>query len=143
MCGAQGCLAAVASGGALAHRLTALGVPTADSRELVSRIAVGNPDATRLAREAGQLVGEVLTTVVCLINPEVLVIAGDLAETHFLTGVREVLYRRALPRATRHLQVTTGQLGERASVRGAHAMIVDTVYAPAAVDTRLLVRAGT
>jgi predicted NBD/HSP70 family sugar kinase len=142
MCGAHGCLAAVASGGALAQRLTALGVPTANSRELVSRIADGDPDAARLAREAGQLVGEVLATVVCLINPEVLIIAGDMAETHFLTGVREVLYQRALPRATRHLQVTTGQL-RRASVLGAHAMVVDTVYAPAAVDALLLERTGS
>jgi hypothetical protein len=32
-----------------------------------------------------------------MVDPGVLVIAGDLAEPHFVTGVREVLYRRALP----------------------------------------------
>ena len=137
MCGAYGCLAAVASGSALAQRLTTAGVPTASSRELFDRVAAGHPEASRLARAAGQLVGEVLSTVVCLLNPGVLVIAGDLAETHFVTGVREVLYQRALPRATRHLQVATGRLGARAGVVGAHAMVVDSVYAPEAVNRRL------
>jgi predicted NBD/HSP70 family sugar kinase len=137
MCGAYGCLAAVASGAALAHRLKAAGVAAESSRDLVRLMAAGDPDACRLAREAGQLVGHVLATVVCLLNPGVLVIAGDLAETHFVTGVREVLYQRALPRATQHLQVAIGQLGERAAILGAHAMVVEDVFSPAAVDARL------
>jgi predicted NBD/HSP70 family sugar kinase len=137
LCGADGCLAAVAGGAALAERLTAMGTPTASSRELLARITAGHPDACRLAREAGQLLGEVLATVVCLINPGVLVIAGDLAETNFLTGVREVLYRLAPPRATRHLTVTASKLGDRAGVIGAHAMVIDSVYAPEAVNRRL------
>jgi hypothetical protein len=72
-----------------------------------------------------------------VLNPGVLLIAGDLAETHFVTGVREMLYQRALPRATRHLQVSIAQLGGRAGVIGAQAMVVDSVYAPHAVDARL------
>jgi predicted NBD/HSP70 family sugar kinase len=137
MCGSFGCLAAVASGSALAQRLTAMGVPTRSSRDLLERITAGHPDAGELAREAGRLVGEVLATTVCVLNPGVLLIAGDLAETHFVTGVREMLYQRALPRATRHLQVSIAQLGGRAGVIGAQAMVVDSVYAPHAVDARL------
>jgi predicted NBD/HSP70 family sugar kinase len=137
LCGADGCLAAVAGGAAIAARLTELGTPTASSKELLARINDGNPDARRLAREAGQLVGEVLATVVCIVNPGVLVIAGDLAETNFLTGVREILYRTAPPRNTRQLTVTTSRLGERAGVVGAHAMVVNAVYAPEAVDRQL------
>ncbi len=137
MCGAYGCLAAYASGGVLARRLTDRGTPTASSREFVARVLAGDPDAALLARDAGRLVGEVLATVVSLLNPGVLVVAGDLAETHFLAGVRETLYQRALARATRHLEVTTGLLGERASVAGAHALVVEHVYGPAAVDARL------
>jgi predicted NBD/HSP70 family sugar kinase len=136
-CGAGGCLAAVASGQALAERLTAMGVPTASSRELLARVIDGHPEACRLAREAGQLVGEVLATVVCLVNPGVLVIAGDLAEIHFLTGVREVLYQLAPPQATRHLTVTTSRLGARAGVVGAYTMVVESVYAPDAVNRQI------
>ncbi|GAA0804626.1 ROK family protein [Spirilliplanes yamanashiensis] len=136
-CGLHGCLAAVASGLALAQRLTAAGTPTSSGAELIERIRSGHAEAAQLARTAGKLVGEVLATVVCLLNPAVLVIAGDLADIHFVTGVRETLYQRALPRSTRHLQVTASLLGPRSAVAGGHAMVVDRVYAPAAVDAEL------
>jgi len=137
LCGSYGCLAAVASGSALAARLSTMGVPTGSSRQLLAHINAGHPDACRLAREAGQVLGEVVAAMVCLVNPGVVVIAGDLAESNFVTGVREVLYRLALPRATRHLTVTTSRLGERAGIVGAHAMVVEAMYAPDEVDRRL------
>lgn len=136
-CGLYGCLAAVASGLALAQRLTAAGTPTSSGAELVERIRSGHAEAVHLARTAGKLVGEVLSTVVCMVNPAVLVIAGDLADIHFVTGVREVLYQNALPRSTRHLEVTASRLGARSAVVGGYATVVDRVYAPAAVDAEL------
>ena len=136
-CGLYGCLAAVASGLALAERLTAAGTPTSSGAELIERIRSGHAEAVHLARTAGKLVGDVLATVVCLLNPAVLVIAGDLADIHFVTGVREMLYQSALPRSTRHLEVTTSRLGAQSVVAGGHAMVVDQVYAPAAVDAEL------
>ena len=75
--------------------------------------------------------------MVCLLNPGVLVIAGDLADIHFVTGVREVLYQLALPRSTRHLEVATSRLGPQSAVAGGHAMVIEQVYAPAAVDAAL------
>lgn len=94
-------------------------------------------DALRLAREAGRRVGEVVVTVVTLLNPGVLMIAGELAGTPFLTGVRELLYQRAMPRTTAHLQVVTSRLGERAGLTGAGAMVVERLYAPDQADARL------
>lgn len=139
-CGSHGCLTAVAGGLALAHALDPAGTAVATSRDFVARVTAGDTVATRLAREAGRTLGEVLATVVSLLNPGVLVIAGDLAETNYLTGVREALYRTALPRATRHLTVTTSRLGDGAGIRGAHAMVVDSAYAADAVDRRLASR---
>jgi predicted NBD/HSP70 family sugar kinase len=136
-CGLYGCLAAVASGLALAQRLTAAGTPTSSGAELVERIRSGHAEAVLLAREAGKLVGEVLSTVVCMLNPAVLIIAGDLADIHFTTGVRETLYQSALPRSTRHLEVTTSRLGAQSVVVGGYTMVVDQVYAPATVDADL------
>ncbi|MGW3998841.1 ROK family protein [Amycolatopsis sp. NPDC004772] len=137
LCGSHGCLAAVAGGGALAARLTDLGLPTASGSGVRDRIAAGEPAAVRLAEVAGRQVGEVLATLVCVVNPGVVVIAGDLAEPHFVAGVREVLYRRALPRATQNLRVEIGGRGERMALAGAVAMVVDAVFAPAEVDRRL------
>ncbi|MFE0100086.1 ROK family protein [Streptomyces sp. NPDC059009] len=136
-CGSYGCLAAVASGRAVARRLTAAGVPAASGSDVRELLAAGHPEAVGLAREAGRQVGEVLATVVTLLNPGVLMIAGDLAGTPFLTGVRELLYQRALPRSTAHLDVVTSRLGERAGLTGAGAMVVEHLYAPARAEERL------
>ncbi|MFD9907533.1 ROK family protein [Streptomyces sp. NPDC059063] len=136
-CGSYGCLAAVASGRALAGRLTAAGVPAASGSDVRELLAAGHPEAVRLAREAGRQVGEVLATVVTLLNPGVLMIAGDLAGTPFLTGVRELLYQRALPRSTAHLEIVTSRLGERAGLIGAGALVVEHLYAPERVEERL------
>jgi predicted NBD/HSP70 family sugar kinase len=137
MCGSTGCLAAVASGGALAARLTELGLPTASGSGVRERVLAGQPDAVRLARFAGRQVGEVLATLVCVVNPGVLVIAGDLAEPHFVTGVRETLYERALPRATQRLRIEIADPAGGVAIGGAAAMVVESVFAPAEVDRRL------
>ncbi|MBR8641559.1 ROK family protein [Streptomyces tuirus] len=136
-CGSYGCLAAVASGGAVARRLAEAGVPAASGSDVRDLLASGHPEAVGLAREAGRRVGDVLATVVTLLNPGVLMIAGDLAGTPFLTGVRELLYQRALPRSTVHLDVVTSRLGERAGLVGAGAMVVEHLYAPERVEERL------
>lgn len=137
-CGSYGCLAAVASGGAVARRLAEAGLPTASGSDVRDLLASGHPEAAALAREAGRQVGDVLATVVTLLNPGVLMIAGDLAGTAFLTGVRELLYQRALPRSTARLDVVTSRLGERAGLVGAGAMVVEYLYAPERVEERLL-----
>ncbi|CAM5602929.1 ROK family transcriptional regulator [Streptomyces canus] len=137
-CGSYGCLAAVASGGAVARRLAAAGVPAASGSDVRDLLASGHPEAAALARDAGRQVGDVLATVVTLLNPGVLMIAGDLAGTPFLTGVRELLYQRALPRSTARLEVVTSRLGERAGLIGAGALVVEHLYAPARVEERLL-----
>ncbi|WP_328440759.1 ROK family protein [Streptomyces sp. NBC_00444] len=137
-CGSYGCLAAVASGGAVARRLAQTGVPAASGSDVRDLLAAGHPEAAALAREAGRAVGDVLATVVTLLNPGVLMIAGDLAGTPFLTGVRELLYQRALPRSTAHLEVVTSRLGERAGLVGAGALVVEYLYAPERVEERLL-----
>ncbi|MFF7328872.1 ROK family protein [Streptomyces sp. NPDC008150] len=137
-CGSRGCLAAVASGGAVARRLAEAGVPAASGSDVRALLAEGHPEAAAFARDAGRLVGDVLATVVTLLNPGVLMIAGDLAGTPFLTGVRELLYQRALPRSTAHLDVVTARLGERAGLVGAGAMVVEYLYAPERAEERLL-----
>ncbi|WP_439377301.1 ROK family protein [Amycolatopsis lexingtonensis] len=138
LCGSFGCLAAVASGGALAARLTELGLPTTSGSGVRDRLVAGDPEAVRLAEIAGRQVGEVLATLVCVVNPGVLVVAGDLAEPHFVAGVREELYRRALPRVTQNLRVEIGGRGD--ALGGAVALVVDTVFSVAEVDRRLAAR---
>jgi glucokinase-like ROK family protein len=140
-CGNVGCLEAVAGGRAIAMQLRDLGVDAESSRGVVQQVRAGNPDAVRLVREAGRTLGDVLASVVNFFNPAVIVIGGDVAEAHeqLLAGVREVVYQRSLPLATRHLRVVRSSLGDRAGVTGAAVMVIEHVLSPEAVDRALAV----
>jgi predicted NBD/HSP70 family sugar kinase len=138
-CGSSGCLAAVASGAALARDLAAADPSVRDTADVVRLVAAGRPEAVRRVREAGRVLGQVLATVVSVVNPEILIVSGGLARTgdHLLAGVREVVYRDAQHRSTRGLRIAGGRLGEHAGVLGAAAMVADSVFSPEAVDARI------
>lgn len=136
-CGAYGCLAAVASGGAIAHALTELGKPATSGSDVGKYLAAGDTDAARLTQEAGRVIGGVVATVVSLLNPAEVILGGMLASAPLLTGVRETLYPRSLPRATRHLSVGLATLGQHGATVGLAALVVDREYSAAAVDRSL------
>lgn len=136
-CGAYGCLAAVASGRAVAHALTELGKPASSGSDVGTYLAAGDTDAARLTQEAGRVIGEVVATVVSLLNPAEVVLGGMLSSAPLLTGVRETLYPRSLPRATRHLTVSLSTLGQHAATVGLAALVVDREYSASAVDAML------
>ena len=48
--------------------------------------------------------------------------------------MREVIFQRSLPLATRDLTIANSRLGDRAGVVGAAIMVIDHVLAPDAVD---------
>jgi predicted NBD/HSP70 family sugar kinase len=64
------------------------------------------------------------------------VLGGSIAQErdHLLVGVREGLFTRALPLATRNLQIATTRLGDQAGIAGAAAMAIDQALRPEAVD---------
>jgi predicted NBD/HSP70 family sugar kinase len=138
-CGNVGCMEAVAGGSAMAATLRAQGVAAQDGREVVALVRAGRPEAVRVVREAGRVLGGVLATSVNLFNPAVIVIGGDLshAEEHLLAGVREVVYQRSLPLATRSLRIVRSRLDDRAGVIGASVMLIEHVLDPGAVDDAL------
>jgi predicted NBD/HSP70 family sugar kinase len=136
-CGMQGCLAAVASGRAVAAELRSLGFEASSGREVRALLQAGEPEAARLTQAAGRRIGEVMATMVCLLNPEMVLVGGALASAPLLAGMRETLYRLALPRATRHMGLQLGSLGEDAAVVGMTRLVVDQEYSPATVNARL------
>jgi predicted NBD/HSP70 family sugar kinase len=138
-CGNIGCLEAVAGGHALATRLAATGLDASNSRDVVRLVHEGNVSATRMVRAAGRTLGEVLAGTVNFFNPAVIVIGGDIAEAHaqLLAGVREGIFSRSLPLATRDLRIVPCRLGDRAGVSGAAITAIEQVLSPAAVDQTL------
>jgi predicted NBD/HSP70 family sugar kinase len=135
-CGNLGCLEAIAGGGAMAARLTELGVPAHNSRDVVKHVRDGRPEAMRLVRQAGRELGGVLASAVNFFNPGVIVIGGDIAhaDEHLLAGIREVVYRRSTALATRSIRISRSTLDDRAGVIGAAVMVIEAVLAPDAID---------
>ena len=138
-CGARGCLAATASGRAMVRDLRRLGLEPATTRDVVDLVRLGNPDAVRVVTAAGAALGDVLSTAVSLLNPDLVVIGGDIAHAHehFLLGVRQTLLSRSQPLATAQLRIAPSQLGDRAGIAGAVAMVADAVLGSDAVDAVL------
>jgi predicted NBD/HSP70 family sugar kinase len=138
-CGATGCLATVASGGAVARQLTEQGIPAVSGRDVARVVAAGSPVALGLVRDAGRELGIVLATSVALLNPAVLVLGGDLAspDGELVEAVREAILERTVPLARRELIITASQLGTNAALQGARHLVIDQTFAPDAVDARL------
>jgi predicted NBD/HSP70 family sugar kinase len=135
-CGNVGCLEAVAGGGAIAARLRAEGVDASNAREVVGLVRAGDQTATRMVREAGRSLGEVLAASVNFFNPRVIVIGGDLGGAHeqLLAGIRETIFQRSLPLATGALRIVPSELGDRAGVIGAAVLVIEHVLAPDVID---------
>ncbi len=131
-CGREGCLEALASGGALAR---ALGVATAE--DVAALIRAGDADSVAAAHQAGRDLGEVLATCVSLMNPSTVVIGSTLALPEVLEGIHEVLFDVALPNATSQLSLVASVVGEDAGVIGASVLACEHVLSPEGVDELL------
>lgn len=129
-------LEALASGSALATALRDAGHEAHSPADVIDLVRSGNAAAIEATRQAGRDVGEVLATVVNLLNPSIIVLGGSIARAgeHLLAGVREVVYRRSIPLATQHLAIVQSQAGDRAAVLGAAIMVAREVLSPANVD---------
>lgn len=137
-CGDVGCLEAVAGGWALVTALRQDGKPVSHLRDVVALVHDGDADARRMIRDSGRHVGEVLAAAVNLLNPAVLVVAGDMSGAYdiFVAGLRETLYGNATALATRTLEVVPSTYGDRSGVIGCATMILDEVLSAEAIDAR-------
>lgn len=148
-CGNVGCLEALAGGAALgragaeaaregrsARLLTALDQRGTVSAQDVARAASsGDPVAVAMLQEAGRRVGSMLASVVNFFNPSLVVIGGGVANSpdQLLASIRETVYRRSLPLATRDLLIQRSSLGGLAGVIGASSMVVDELFSRDAI----------
>lgn len=144
-CGDVGCLETLAAGWALVERLRAEGRHVDHVRDLVALALAGDAEAKHVLRESGRLLGELLAVAINLLNPQAVVLGGDMAAAFdtYAAGVRESVYARASALATRELQFLPSTYGDRAGLVGCAAMAIEQVLSPAAVDARLERRAAT
>ena len=130
-------LEAVASGSAIARWLTSRGIVARTSQDVVELVRAGNAEAIQATRQAGREIGEVLATLVNILNPSIIVMGGSIAESgeHLLAGIREVVYHRSTPLATQNLSIVQSQSGESGGVLGAAIMVIQEVLSVEAIDT--------
>jgi len=135
-CGDTGCVEAVAAGWALVQAARERGYPVEHIRDVVRLAVAGDGEARHLVREAGRRIGEALASAVNLLNPEAVVLGGDLAEAYdtFVAGLRESVYSQASALATRSLAIVPVTHGELSGVVGCAAMAIREVLDSAAVD---------
>ncbi len=142
-CGATGCLEALAGGWALVARLNEQGRRAGHIRDLVALALDGDPDARGLLRHSGRLLGDLLAVAINLLNPDEVVIGGDMASAFdlYVAGVREGVYAQGTALSTRELTFRPAVHGDRAGLVGCAALAIDAVLAPGSVDAML--REGT
>lgn len=81
VCGSRGCLEAIASARAIARGYTRLtGVPVAGAVDVLARATSGDPAAHAVWDHATRALGVSLARATTLLAPEVIVLAGGLAE---------------------------------------------------------------
>jgi glucokinase-like ROK family protein len=125
-CGSRGCLETVASARAIAEQLaTSRGEPVS-TEELLELIEQGDPAAGRLVGEAGREIGVAVAGLCNLVNPDCVIIGGDLSVAGELvtTPVLESIRRYAITSAAEQVKVLPGVLGKRAELLGALALVL-------------------
>jgi predicted NBD/HSP70 family sugar kinase len=135
-CGSLDCLEVYASGWALVKAMRDRGRRVTHVRDVVARALDGDGAATAMIRESGRHVGEILANVINLLNPQALVIGGDMAAAFepLLAGIRESVYGGAVTLASRDLRVLPTTHGELTGVVGAANLVLTQVLSTSAVD---------
>jgi predicted NBD/HSP70 family sugar kinase/biotin operon repressor len=125
-CGNRGCLETVAGEGALRALLRPRLGYDVTARDLLDLVAQGDLGACRVVNDAGRAIGRVLADLCNALNPDAIIVGGALSEAGepLLSGIRETVYRYALPGAAEGVRVLLGELGDRAEVVGALALVI-------------------
>ncbi|MCW2610934.1 MAG: hypothetical protein QOC93_1688 [Actinomycetota bacterium] len=145
-CGNVGCLEALAGGAALGREATAAAtegrssflaeaLATAghlEARDVGRGADHGDPVCLELLTRSGRLVGEMLATLVNFYNPSLILIGGGVAASGdvLLATIRQTVYRRSLPLATRDLRLARSPLDDEAGLTGAGFMVIDELFSP-------------
>jgi glucokinase len=135
-CGNTGCLEAIASGPAIARALESDGIRAATSTDVISLVQGGDLRAIQAVRQAGRDLGVVLNSCVSFLNPSLIAIGGSMAQAgeHLLAGVREVVYGRSMPLATRNLRIEQSRAGADAGVIGASILAIENALSPSRLE---------
>jgi predicted NBD/HSP70 family sugar kinase len=126
-CGSRGCLDTVVGAQALLEPLRA-SHGTMALRDVIQRALDGDPGCARVIADAGASIGAVVAGLAMAVNPQCVVVGGELAETgELLLGpLREAIRHRVLLNQIAPLEVVPAELGQRAEVIGGLELVLQS-----------------
>ena len=122
-CGNRGCLETMAGIPAILELFRPT-VGEVTIGEVIGRARDGDAACRRVLSDAGRVIGDAASHLCNLINPERIIVGGELAAAGsiLLDPLRDAISRAAIPSAAEDAAVTAGVLGDRAEVLGAIAL---------------------
>ena len=92
--------------------------------------------SAELLSRCGRQIGTVLATLTNALNPQLIVIGGEVAETGdiLLAAIRETVYRRSYPLVTRDLRIVRSQMLNSAGLVGSALTLTDTLFSAAFLE---------
>lgn len=86
-----------------------------------------------IVAKSGRLIGGVVATLANMLNPQLIVLAGSIAQTNdiLLASVREAVYGASHPLVTRDLRILRSQMSSSAGLLGAASIASEALFDPA------------
>jgi predicted NBD/HSP70 family sugar kinase len=125
-CGNRGCLETLAGAPAIVGLLGRSLGEELELEDVIERAKDGDLGCRRVLADAGRHIGVAVATLCNLVNPERIVVGGSVgaAGELVLEPLRESVRLRAIQSAAEDVEVVPGELGERAEVLGAVALVL-------------------
>ncbi|HWH12791.1 MAG TPA: ROK family transcriptional regulator [Solirubrobacteraceae bacterium] len=145
-CGSRGCLETAAGARAIVDLLKPSFGRDLTIEGVLERAQQGDPACRRAITAAGFRLGDCLANVCNTLNPSLIVVGGALAAARnlVLDPLRTAVHRRAIPSAADDVEIVASELGDRAELLGAVALVLHETEAGRPgppEDPELLVRA--
>jgi predicted NBD/HSP70 family sugar kinase len=137
-CGRRGCLETVASTDALRRALRHDHGRDLTVASMMEAARAGDPGCLKVIAEGGRALGGVVAMLLNVLNPEAVVIGGDLAPVgDILVGaVKDAIASDALPESAASARIVPGVLGDRTQLLGALALVISGIDTPIARASR-------
>jgi predicted NBD/HSP70 family sugar kinase len=125
-CGNRGCVETVARTDVITSSISVGRGRELTVAEVIDLARAGDPPAQRVIGDAGRYIGVAVANLCNLLNPQRVIVGGELsvAGEVLLGPLSDSLSRYAIPTAASDVSVVTGELGKRAEVMGALALVL-------------------
>lgn len=141
-CGKAGCLETIASGRAIVKaaecaigegKATAITTLAKERVMFADVIHAANQDdifAIELLQKAGEKVGEALSSLIHLFNPELIVIGGEItgANEIIISSVRQAIDKYTITRLKNQCEIKTSNLTDRSCILGTLSLVMEHLY---------------